>query len=134
MRPLAPIPVNVRLALLLVYAFIGYRIFLLASSAQGVIADGELVRPPGRLGMPLLVPLLLVTMIVVRRLLRSGYNWARHTYAAIGLLRLGVLAIRDFADPRAGVLAALLLGSIALLYTPSANRWFELRGSPLTDS
>jgi hypothetical protein len=118
-----PAPVAIRAAVLLMLMVIAYRVLLVFGSLEAV-AGGRLLRPPGSLGSPLLLFVLIPLVLVARHLVRRGHGLARHLYAAYAGLRL--LAIVLSGDLRGhGLVLFLLYAASALsLYTPAANRWF----------
>jgi hypothetical protein len=124
MNPTTRPPVSLRIATTLIFLIIGCRVVLIVGSMSS-LADGRFQPPPGRLGVPLLLPFLIVGLIVVRRMMRRGYDWARYLFAAYGLLRAALIAVRGPWNAPALLLGLLYLATVALLFTPGSNSWFS---------
>jgi hypothetical protein len=110
----------------LVLVLIGYRVVLVALSVEG-FTWGRFDPPPGGLGSPLLLFLLVPFLIVVRRFIGAGHSWARSVYAVYVSVRVAAIVLGSPWHRHSLPLVVLYLASAALLFTPSARRWFAER-------
>lgn len=115
-----------RVSMALVLVLIGYRVVLVALSVEG-FSRGRFEPPPGGLGSPLLLFLLVPFLIVVRRFVGAGYAWARGIYTMYTAVRVIAIVVGGPWHRHSLPLALLYVASAALLFTPSAQRWFAER-------
>lgn len=136
--PLPSRPAAVQIALLLVYVILLYRLVLVgsmyqridvsAASPESFASATEVLRQsriPGRLGNPLLFPVLIPGIIVVRRFMRHGHGWAVALYVGYLALRSASIVLRGPWNLQAGALFLLMVGCAALLLSPASREWLD---------
>jgi hypothetical protein len=99
--------------------------FAAATGLQGKLASLSTDRPPGGLGSPLILIVLIPSLIVLRLCVRRGFAVARTIYAGYAGLRVVLIVATGPYNAHAAAFILLYAASVVLLFTPTANRWFS---------
>ena len=118
-----PAPFEIKTALFVIYALLLTRVALillaLRTLSQGSLPGLRSVLPP------ILFPLVILFVIVVRRSIRGGRRWARTAYVAYVLVRVALVAALGTFDSLSISYALGYLLIAVLLLSPAATHWFD---------